>query len=43
VTVDPPIRLAWPADAGSIAALSRELIEYGLPWTWRGPACCAPS
>jgi ribosomal-protein-alanine N-acetyltransferase len=37
VTVDPPIRLAWPADAGSIAALSRELIEYGLPWTWRGP------
>jgi ribosomal-protein-alanine N-acetyltransferase len=37
VTVDPPIRLAIPADAARIAALSRELIEYGLPWTWRGP------
>ncbi len=37
MTVDPPIRLAVPADASRIAALSRELIEYGLPWTWRGP------
>lgn len=37
MTVDPPIVLATPADARPIAALSRELIEYGLPWTWRAP------
>jgi ribosomal-protein-alanine N-acetyltransferase len=35
VTVDPPIQLATPGDAGRIAVLSRELIEHGLPWTWR--------
>jgi ribosomal-protein-alanine N-acetyltransferase len=35
VTVDPPIRLAHPADAHDIATMSRELIEHGLPWTWR--------
>lgn len=35
VTVDPPIRLAHPGDAAEIAAMSRELIEHGLPWTWR--------
>ncbi len=31
------IRLAAPADASAIAALSRVEIEYGLPWTWREP------
>lgn len=35
MTVDPPIRLAHPADAHDIATMSRELIEHGLPWTWR--------
>ena len=35
MTVDPPVRLGQPADAGSIAAMSRDLIERGLPWTWR--------
>ena len=35
MTVDPPIRLAQPGDADEIAAMSRELIEHGLPWTWR--------
>lgn len=35
MTVDPPIRLADPADAADIAAMSRDLIEYGLPWSWR--------
>jgi ribosomal-protein-alanine N-acetyltransferase len=35
VTVDPPVHLARPADAGDIAAMSRDLIERGLPWTWR--------
>jgi len=29
------IRLATPADAVAIAALSRAEIEHGLPWTWR--------
>jgi ribosomal-protein-alanine N-acetyltransferase len=28
------LRLAVPADAAPIAAMSRELIEAGLPWTW---------
>ena len=32
---DPPIRLAHAGDAYDIAAMSRELIEHGLPWTWR--------
>ena len=27
-------KLAAPADAATIAAMSRELIEAGLPWTW---------
>ncbi|MBW8758030.1 MAG: GNAT family N-acetyltransferase [Burkholderiales bacterium] len=31
------IRLATPADAVAIAALSRAQIEHGLPWTWREP------
>ena len=29
------IRFATPDDAGAIAALSRDEIEHGLPWTWR--------
>jgi ribosomal-protein-alanine N-acetyltransferase len=28
------LKLAAPADAAPIAAMSRELIEVGLPWTW---------
>ena len=28
------LRLARPADASSIADLSRDLIEYGLRWRW---------
>jgi ribosomal protein S18 acetylase RimI-like enzyme len=28
------VRLAVPADAGPIAAMSREYIEHGLPWSW---------
>ena len=28
------LKLAAPADAAPIAAMSRELIEAGLPWTW---------
>ena len=28
------LRLARPADAGTIAKLSRDLIEYGLRWRW---------
>jgi len=28
------LRLASPADVATIAAMSRELIEPGLPWTW---------
>jgi ribosomal-protein-alanine N-acetyltransferase len=35
MTTDPSIRLAAPGDAEAIAAMSRELIEYGLPWNWR--------
>jgi [ribosomal protein S18]-alanine N-acetyltransferase len=31
------IRFAAPDDAGAIAALSRDEIEHGLPWTWRAP------
>jgi ribosomal-protein-alanine N-acetyltransferase len=31
------IRLATTADAAAIAALSRDEIEHGLPWTWRAP------
>ena len=29
------IRFAAPDDAAAIAALSRDEIERGLPWTWR--------
>jgi [ribosomal protein S18]-alanine N-acetyltransferase len=29
------IRLATAADAAAIAAMSREYIEYGLPWGWQ--------
>lgn len=35
MTIDPPVRLATPADADDIAAMSRDLIERGLPWGWR--------
>ncbi len=28
------LRLAAPADAAPIAAMSRELVEAGLPWSW---------
>jgi [ribosomal protein S18]-alanine N-acetyltransferase len=31
------IRLATHDDAAAIAALSRDEIEHGLPWTWREP------
>ncbi|HVE54489.1 MAG TPA: GNAT family N-acetyltransferase [Ramlibacter sp.] len=31
------IRLATPDDAAGIAALSREAIEHGLPWSWQPP------
>jgi ribosomal protein S18 acetylase RimI-like enzyme len=29
------VQLAVAGDAGEIAAMSRALIEHGLPWTWR--------
>ena len=32
---DVTVRLATTADAEGIAAMSREYIEQGLPWTWR--------
>ena len=32
---DLSLKLARPADAAAIAALSRDLIEYGLRWRWR--------
>ena len=28
------VRIAVPADAGAIAAMSRDYIEQGLPWSW---------
>ena len=31
---DVAIRLATRADAAGIAAMSREYIEHGLPWSW---------
>ena len=31
------IRFATLADAAAIAALSRDEIEHGLPWSWREP------
>lgn len=35
MTADPPVRLAQPEDAEDIAAMSRDLIERGLAWSWR--------
>jgi len=35
MTVDPPVTIARPSDASAIAAMSRDLIEYGLQWRWR--------
>ena len=35
MTTDPPVHLARADDADDIAAMSRDLIERGLPWTWR--------
>jgi ribosomal-protein-alanine N-acetyltransferase len=32
---DLAIRLARPADAPAIAAMSRDYIEQGLPWSWQ--------
>ena len=29
------VRLATPEDAKAIAVMSRDYIEYGLPWGWR--------
>jgi ribosomal-protein-alanine N-acetyltransferase len=37
MTVDPPITIARRSDAAAIAAMSRDLIEYGLEWRWRAP------
>jgi [ribosomal protein S18]-alanine N-acetyltransferase len=31
---DVPVRIATAADAAGIAAMSRDYIEYGLPWGW---------
>jgi len=31
---DVPLQLALESDAGQIAEMSREYIEYGLPWGW---------
>ena len=33
-TADVAVRLARAADAVDIAAMSRDYIEHGLPWTW---------
>ena len=33
----PSIRVATAADAPAIAAMSRDYIEHGLPWTWLPP------
>jgi ribosomal-protein-alanine N-acetyltransferase len=41
------LRLARPAEAGIIASLSRDLIEYGLQWRWTpmrvAASICAPN
>ena len=34
---EPRLRPGIPADAGCIAALSRDLVEHGLGWSWRTP------
>ncbi len=31
------IEIARPADAHAIARMSRDLIEYELPWSWQAP------
>lgn len=33
-TADVDVRLACASDAEAIAAMSRDYIEHGLPWTW---------
>jgi ribosomal-protein-alanine N-acetyltransferase len=33
---DVAVRLAVPSDAADIAAMSRDYIEHGLPWSWTG-------
>ena len=33
-TTDVAVRLARAADAADIAAMARDYIEHGLPWTW---------
>jgi len=33
-TTDVSVRLARTSDAADIAAMSRDYIEHGLPWTW---------
>ncbi|MBM4261169.1 MAG: GNAT family N-acetyltransferase [Deltaproteobacteria bacterium] len=38
---DISLRLARQADAATIAAMSRDLIEYGLDWRWRSPRVSA--
>ena len=35
MTADPAVSIATPGDAAAIAAMSRDLIEYGLEWRWR--------
>jgi ribosomal-protein-alanine N-acetyltransferase len=37
MAVSPEIRLATRADAAAIARMSRDLIEYGLGWSWTVP------
>ena len=37
MTPDLDIRLASASDAEDIAAMSRRLIEHGLPWSWQPP------
>lgn len=38
---DLSLRLARQADAATIAAMSRDLIEYGLGWRWTSPRVTA--
>ena len=37
MSTSPTLRLATPADAPGIAALSRDRIEQGLGWSWTAP------
>jgi ribosomal protein S18 acetylase RimI-like enzyme len=34
---DITVRIAKPSDAEAIAAMSRDYIEHGLPWSWQPP------